>query len=93
MAKDDEERTRLEDTSHSRIAVQKLPQTIDEQCENIKGSGGMIWFKFIKYDTLGIVNKAKIEEAFLDMMETFKYTPLESSNLIPNELYNKINSK
>lgn len=87
---DDEEKTELDDTSQFKITVHKSPQTIDELCENIKGNVGMTCFKYIKYDTLETIDKENIEEAVLDMMATSKYTPLEFGNLVPNELYKKI---
>ena len=84
MDKDDDERTKTKDTSQLRIEVHKTPQTIDEIFENIEGSVGMEWFKYIKYDTLDTKHKDKIEEVVLDMMGTLKYIPFKLGNLIEN---------
>ena len=38
-------------------------------------------------------DKKKVEEALLDMMENFKYAPLELANMIPIELYGRVDAK
>ena len=72
MVRDDEERIKSKDTSQFRITMYKPPKTMDELYENIRGSAGMEDFRFVKYDTLDTINKEKMEEAMLDMIETYK---------------------
>ena len=42
---------------------------------------------------LDIANKNKVYEVSLDMMAKFKHTQLELGNMIPNELYAKVDER
>lgn len=86
-------RTESDDLSQFKIATHKKPQDIDEVCENIRNSVGLSGFHFIKYDALSNVDKKKVEEAMLDMMVTFKYTPIQLGKMILEDLYNKFYAK
>lgn len=37
--------------------------------------------------------KNKVDRLLLDMMENFKYKPVELDNMIPNELYGRVGTK
>ena len=50
-------------------------------------------FHFIKYEKLDIANKNKVYEVTLDMMAKLKHTQLELGNMIPNELYAKVDER
>lgn len=84
---EDEEKNEYNDLSQYKVVVNKKLQYIDEVCENIRGSAGFSRFQFVKYDKLSKVDKEKVEKAVVDMMENFKYTPLELGNITPDELY------
>lgn len=45
----------------------------------------MAGLKYVQYDKLDKANRAKVEEEVLDMIENFKYMPLELGNPIPNK--------
>ena len=76
-----------------RIVVHKKPQTIDEVCKKNRGGVHLFGFHFINFYKLNKVDKNKVEETLIEMMENFKYTPLELGNMIPNERYKRIDEK
>lgn len=67
--------------------------TIDQVCENFKKSVGIVGFKQIKYDSLNKEDQEKFEKAMIDMMEKFKYTPIELGKGIPKYLSNILDAK
>ena len=54
---------------------------------------GLLGFHYIKYDKLETIDNKKLEEAVLDMLVNFKYTPLELETMILDELYSKVDAK
>ena len=95
MEKEDEEEDKIDydDVKQFKVDVHKCPTNIEEICQNIKSSAGLLGLEFIKYDKLNKTDKLKIEEAMYEMMATFKTMPLEIGNIISKEIYNKIEEK
>ena len=56
----------------------------------MRTSGGLVGFKFIKYEPWENIDKEKIEQEFIDMMLNFTYIPLEARKELLEKLYNKI---
>lgn len=98
LKKDDEEeeeaeRAKFDELSKFKVVVCRKPQNIDEVCDNLRNTVGLLGFHFIKYDKLSREDKVKVEEAVIDMMTNFKYISIEIGKRIPKELYNNIDNK
>ena len=74
-------RTKSDQLIQFKIATHKNSQNLDKVCDNIRSSAGQSIFLFIKYDELSKIDKIKVEESVLDMIVTFKYTPVELERL------------
>lgn len=82
-----EEKTKLDDMSQFKVVSHNPSFDINSLCENIVTNAYFSGFTHGNFDKLGSDDKNKVEEAIYDIMDTFKYTPLEFSNSFPKSLY------
>lgn len=73
---DDEEMTNIDDNRKLKVERHRHPTSVDEICQNIKIIGGLAGFNLIKFERLRKDDKENIEEAMIEMICTFKMTPL-----------------
>lgn len=90
---DDDEEIDIDENTKKKEPSQRRQLTMDEIYHNIKSTTGLASFKQIKFEKLSNGDKEKVEEAMLDMSCIVKMTPLQMGNLIPNELYKRIDQK
>ena len=63
---------------------------LENLCENVKNSADLSRFSHIDFDNLGKVEKNQVEEAIYAIMENFKKAPLEITNSIPKNVYERV---
>lgn len=90
---DEGERTESDDLSKLQIVPRQPSMDIDQVCENITNSTGLMGFKHIHYDSLDKENQENFEKAMIDMMKKYKYMPIELGKGITKDLYNKLDAK
>lgn len=66
---------------------------LDNLCENIKTSVDLSGFSHILFNKLGKLEMDKVEESAYAMIETFKMTPIEISNSLPKNLYDRVEQR
>ena len=89
----DEERTELEDTSQFRVVIHASKSDLEKNCDNVKDNVDLTGLKNIDFGKLSREEKNMIEESMYAMMEKFKTTPLEFSNVVPKSLYDIVEKK
>lgn len=79
--------------SQFKVVSHNPSSNIDNFCDSVKNNADMSGFQHINFDKLDNGDKNNNEEAFYDMMVTFKTTPLEISNSLPKILYEWVEQK
>lgn len=82
-----------EDTDQFWDVVNKGPQKIDEVAEGIKTTGRLSTPKLNKYSTMSTKDQDKVEEEIIGKMINFKWVPIEFSDNIPKDFYDKVFSR
>lgn len=90
---DDDEETNTDDNAKFKMPSHIHQLTMDKILHNIKIIVGLVGFKQINFENLNNEEKERVEEEMLEMLCTFKMTPLQIGNLISKELYNIIDQK
>ena len=66
---------------------------LDNLCDNIKNNANLLRFTHVEFDKLGKLDMNEVEESIYKMMATFKTTPIDISNSLPNSLYDRIEKR
>ena len=73
--------------------VSHSPSDLDNLCENIKTNIDLSGFSNIEFDKLGKLEMDKVEESVYAMMAKFKMTPIEMTNSLPKNLYDRVEKR
>ena len=89
----DYEKTESNDIIQFIVVIHNHSSNIENLYDNIKNYVELSGFLHVDFDKLGSGDKNNIEEAFYDMMTTFKTTTLEISQSITKILYERVEKK
>lgn len=93
LQQEDDEEIESDEEVKKKVALQDVKPIVDEICHKITNSAGVEDLKGLKFGSLSIGEKEKVEDAILEMLCIFKMLPIQLESRIPKELSNRLAQK